>query len=721
MTGVQTCALPISEPAPAATAGTEVVQVSAPASESYQIEQMYALDDVHLNAPGRTMTARDRLDVEFDLTSRPTGVQAANAPVTPAPAPVAAAPVAAAPNAPAAAPAPVAPPEPNVSVKAIRVWARIRQRADEGLGLSSTSSQPAGAGKDTSQIEEVRLRGAVHFHQDPEPGKQRGTTVTGEALDMVSLGEGKSLFKVFHQIPDPNTPRLLPSGLASASPKGAGPLPPLARVDTEDFTIEGPVIGLDQKLDRAWVNGRGSLTQMAQRGLLTDKGLDNPAPPALKTKGQTPGPDPAAKQTPLKITWKTSMKFFGQPTDPKRPQVAHAEFSNDVRAEMEDALLLCQEMQTYMDRTVQLARAPKDAKAPATAQASAEPEAAEPRAQIAWIECFGGKSGTEERKVIAVSRKLEPESRILLQQQQIESDHLTYDKRTGNFHVPGPGLVYLYNREDKESASPVGGTATAAGRPPVRPIADANPAGSNTRRATAVVGRNSVRGPGVEPPGAASVRPRKPLPPLKLTQVAFSRAMKGRFGTGKDTDKTETRWADFFGDVQVLNGKVANEKVTFNFDAPPSDSIFLTSQTLRVVSEPTAGGAKESARNFLTAWDDAYAIAGDKTIQGDKITYDSLSELFYAYAFEGRKVNIAQQGQLGQPYTTTGGEAVRYNYKTGEGQLIGPTAVQLVDAKTGGRPGLAKPTDFKDDGKPLRNPYRKPGRSTTERKGFSGK
>ena len=276
---------------------------------------------------------------------------------------------------------------------------------------------------------------------------------------------------------------------------------PLARVETEDFSIEGPVIGLNQKTDRAWVNGPGSLTQMAQRGLLTDKGLDNP-PAGSKTPTKAPGqPAPAAKPTPLKISWKSAMKFFGQPTDPKGPRVAHAEFYQDVRAEMEDSLLLSQEMKTYMDRTIKLEQPRRD---PPPPRGDAPPAAEEPKPQIAWIDCYGREVGDEYRQVIAVSRKLDPETRVLLQQQQIEGEHVLYDKRTGDFFVPGPGLVYLYNREDQDDRrrpAPAPAPGATANRPTMRPTAGPSQPAGNTRRATAVVGRNSN---GTSNPGPAA-------------------------------------------------------------------------------------------------------------------------------------------------------------------------------------------------------------------------
>ena len=219
------------------------------------------------------------------------------------------------------------------------------------------------------------------------------------------------------------------------------------------------------------------------------------------------------------------------------------------------------------------------------------------------------------------------------------------------------------------------------------PTANPDPPAANTRRATVVIGRDSNTPTADRRADASKTKAKekaKPLPPLKLTQVNFSRQMKGRFIAGKD--RTETRWADFFGDVQALNAKVPDEQATFDFDRPPDDGMYLTAQTLRVISEPPPVGSSSPSQNFLKAWENAQARTKNETIQADVITYDSLKELFYAYGKDGREVILAQQSSTGQPPSIGPGQAVQYNRKTGEWQVISPGSMEIVDAKTGGRP-----------------------------------
>jgi lipopolysaccharide export system protein LptA len=574
-------------------------------------------------------------------------------------------------------------------------------------------------------------------------------------------------FKVYNVDPDKAAPLDLRSRLSRdellARIETVGRSFPLARVETDDFTVEGPRIGLNQLTDEAWVDGRGVLTQLAPRGLLTDKGMDNNANTNKNTStarptqrvALAPAPGPASatspvpagtqsNMTPLRITWTHSMQFKGQSTNPKGLPAGRAHFVANVRAEMEDSLMLAQEMTTYLDRTIKLNRPRRDGAArPANGGqngSSTSPEAAEtePKPQIALIDC--------KYKVLVDNRKVDPETKVVLQRQVIDGEQVVYDKLTGNFlALPAPGRmgrVYLYNRDGQETiatpgpgrvpapATPAGPSTTADGRT-IRPTANPTSGpGGNLIRATEVVGRNATtdaatginaRGANIEdklPVG--ETQPARPkLMPLKVTQIMYADEMHGRFGTGKEQDTTDPRWADFFGDVEVLHALVPDDKTVFDFDNPPPDATFLTAQTIRVVSEPPPPGSTAPARSFLKAWENAEAETIDTTIQADKITYDSAKELFYAYG-ELDQVYFVQQKFFGQPASTATGRTLKYNRRTGESEVDNPNVVQFVDDKFGVRPGWATPKpEIKKPKKPLA-PFRGPGRAHFERKGFNG-
>ena len=683
---------------------------AAPSSGSSRIDRLLALVDVQLTAPGQNIIAHDQLATEFVYPPPVIGPPPARTAPAPTVPPSGAAPDANAGPKPAGAKsdpqalAKAKPDEPDVVVKAHRVWAKILMRPRDAPGAAGEGKAGGAIGGGKSEIQEVRLRGAVDFHQDAAPGKLRGTDVTGEAVDLINQGEGKSKFKVFSADPFGAKPRRGDPGHFAI---------PFARVETDEFTIEGPVIGLDQKADQSWVDGQGTLTQMAERGLLTDKGLtpDTKAAEKGKAKGEAGGAE--AKKVPMKITWKKDMKFFGQATDLKGKPAARAHFSGGVRAEHgSDGLLVCEDMTTYMDRTVSLARPRRDPKAAADDPLANVPE---PKPQIAVIDCVG--------KVIAISRKVDKTGK-LLEQQRIEGDHITYDKLSGEFEVFGEGQTFLYALEDQEKGALAPGNASAPRT--ITPVADPGRGDAGGGRTTPVIGRNTARGPaGSSKPAAkdqAKAKAMAKAPALVLTQIRFRNGMRGRFGSGKDADRTETRRADFFKDVEAMHAKVADQNKKLDPDALPADAFFLTADILRVVSEPPPGGGDGPSRNFLKAWEDVNAIADDKTIQADVLTYDSFNELFYAYGEEGREVTIAQQSGPGQPALVIPGRAVRYNRKTGESQLIEPRSVRWLDAKTGTRPTLVGPPGpAPKPGKRPRTPYRAPARKDQERRGFNGR
>jgi hypothetical protein len=714
-------------------------------SGNFQIEHLLAVRDAHLVAPAKDLKARERLDADFE--------ESPSAPIvtrsTAAPSPQPAGPVNAQEGGEAAtvqndAPAKDKKTDPYTAVLANRVRAKIlvdpnsttanTQSGDRAKPTSPSLASNSANSNAKYEVREVRLFGAVTMHQDPAPGKIKGQDASGEALVLINEGPGKVIFDLYHRDPTHDQAKLAQRGPW-----------PNARVTTEDMDIEGQVLKVNQKTDQAWVFGPGKLVQLTDRGVLTDRTPDNPEQESDQPEGQ--GEDsrkdkvtrPAkprmragkllTEKVPLTITWGEKMTFNGITTDPENRPAAKAVFYKNVRAEMEDSLLYCTEtMTTYTDQPIPLAEVGKMSQSAAAANSQKKPvqgsgagegdedESTKPKPDLALIDCVG--------KAIAISRKVDPDRPVLISLQKIVGERLIYDRRTGDFHVPGPGIVYLYDRNNDANATP--------GLNPQDPVA-------NQRTIIRTSGPPSGRPSGTKPgakrkparPATASSdtdkkqtpsSPRNALQPLILTQIEFAREMKGRFGTGKEADKTETRWAEFFTNVQAARAPVRNELVTFSFDRCPRDSYFLTSQTLRVVTEPPPPGSPENtpARNFLKGWDDALARTKDTTIQADEITYDSYNDLIYARSLEGKPVQVLQQAAAGQPGSPMRADAVRVNPKTGAADFWGPQAIQMLEAKTGARPAPVAPPD--PNAKPPKTPktpYRTP-RSSGERRGFTG-
>ena len=485
--------------------------------------------------------------------------------------------------------------------------------------------------------------------------------------------------------------------------------------------MQAPVLKLNQITDVAQADGPGRLVQYTTRALLSDKaegedGVKAEAPdnadsggkPATKPKGaQTVKPKPKTRagktlseKVPLVITWREKMRFYGTSRDPDNRPAARAEFYGNVRSDMEDGLLYCTKiMTTFTDQPIPLAelgkmsQAGSGTKAKGTTRqeaANGGAESEKPKPDLTLIDLVGN--------AVAINRKVDPDRPVLVSLQKITSQHLIYDRRTGNFESPCAGMVYLFDKaEDAQKPKEPAGHAPVANRRTIR---------------------QTAAKPGDKPGGKTATLP------LVLTQIKFSREMYGRLGTGKANDKTETRWANFFGDIEAARTPVASETMPpLDYDHLPPDSYFLTSQIMRVVSEPPPPGSASNtpARNFLKAWDDAYAKTDDSMIQADVITYDSHNDLMYANGVEGRPVQVVQQvgpGQVGSPMRA---DAVRVNPKTGAADVIGPNVMQMLDKRTGTRPTFVAPPDPNaKPPKPRKNPF-KIAPNNGERRGFTGR
>lgn len=742
----------------------------------FRIDRLLAFRDAHLTAPGKKLTARSRLDAEFieEKPPKPPPAPAQGAPAEPTasetPAPTEG--DEQAPGEPAEPPAAEPPPRPVVG-SAERIWAKVATLPDAPgpvatppAELAKTSPQPAIASSATttpprssagglgsrSEVRKVWMFGDVALHQDPEPGRTQGDEVYGEAVYLENPGPNKAITHVYQRDPTEDPPR-------------PGPLP-LAWVLTDERSIKGEVIRINQATDQAWVDGPGTSTQLTARAFLSDKapdpeeeaGGDEPSPsektpsnrdgaspaPSIRTTAppsppvlSTADPDPRtatkpktaadesptddarkpktragkalSPKAPFTITWTKNMEFLGRSKDLDGNKAGKAIFYGRVRADMEDGVLQCEDhMITYTDREVPLAKLNSLSRAAGARPdpAGAEPE---PSPELALIECFG--------KAVAINRKVDPLSPIELERQMIQGDYLRYDRRTGEFYVPGSGWVHLYEREKKE-----GDDAGLGGDRPA-------PASASSARTVVPTSGRSDSQP-VDRPAAKKSRktakksePDKPeIPSLVLTQIKFTTGMRGRFGVGNADDSKETRWSEFFGDVETARARVPDVRSFLKPDKLPADGFFLTGQTMRVITEPPPVGSPPStpARNYLKAWEKAYVWNSDKTLQADVVTYDSYKDLIYAYGENGRGVVFAQQYAVGQPAAPSYARAVQLNPKTGGSHLIDASTLQSIDQRTGVRPTrLSPPGPTEKAKKKKKAPFKVPS-NNYERRGFTG-
>jgi len=754
-----------------------------PDNAGFQIDRLFALNDVHLHAPAKTMTARERLDAEF-VDAEPsspapgTGAegedtansQAAKSEKSQEDEPESAQSQDAGrkQGTPAGDNQPAKPAtEPPMTGSADRMWLRVAMKPEaiqkKGSRKRTDGNEPAtgpatalaapGALGSNSEVRKVWMFGSVSLHQDPAEGKVKGNDASGDALYLDNRGEGKALTYIYQRDPTEDPPR-------------PGPLP-LAWVSTEDRLIKGEVIRVNQETDQAWVDGPGTSTQLTDRGFLTDKAPEEDADAAASQEGDQPsgapasrdgasslepnrrdgrllagndlkehstarldqspvtttkpknrGGRPVAEKVPLTITWTKKMEFMGRSTDLEGRPAAKAIFYGTVLAEMDDGLLKCEDhMITYADKVVPLKQlgSLSEKKPRGSAQPAEEDAEPEPKPDLAVIECFG--------KAVAITRKVHPDRPLEMQRQIVHGEYLNYDRRSGEFYVPGEGLVYLYDRPKKsqEQEGPdakgngdSGVGNAAASRRTVTPTSSRTPnPASRTERTSKKAGSAASR---------TNDQGDEEIAPLVLTKIKFVTGMRGRFGTGKQNDKTEDRWAEFFGDVDAARAEVPTVHTELNFDKLPSDGFSLTGQTLRVITEPPPVGSPPStpARNYLKAWDKAYARDATSMIQADVITYDSYKDLIYAYGEQGRQVLVAQQYAPLQPATRSSARAWQFNPKTHASYAVDSSTVMMVDKKTGTRPTAAKALDPNAKPPKKKKPQFRLAPSNIERRGFTG-
>jgi hypothetical protein len=753
-------------------------------SPGFQIDRLVALKDVHMYAPSKTMTAHERLDAEFveeeqspkvlktssqaddrtDSQQRKTADSGPDGPIG-AQSHDAGQDQDARNNSNQPA---KSGPEPPMTGSADRMWLRIAMkpqittkeqspraaRGNEREPAAATDLSTPGALGSNSEVRKVWMFGSVSLHQDPAQGKVKGNDASGDALYLDNRGEGKALTYVYQRDPTEDPPR-------------PGPLP-LAWVSTEDRLIKGELIRVNQESDQAWVDGPGTSTQVTDRGLLSDKApqadvdddaaaehdsdqlASSPASrntpsrtkpdprdgrllagndtrehstarlnlsPPKASKPKSRGGHPLTENVPLTITWTKKMEFMGRSTDLEGQPAAKAIFYGTVLAEIEDGLLKCEDhMVTYADKVVPLKQlgglSPQKSRGGMEpAEEDAEPE---PKPDLAVIECFG--------KAVAITRKVHPDRPLEMQRQIVQGEYLNYDRRSGEFFVPGEGLVYLYDRpkKSKDEGSESTGNDASGGANPNAPRRTVTPTSGRTPTSASRTERTSTKAASTASRAGSQLE--ADIPPLVLTKIKFVTGMRGRFGTGKQNDKTDERWAEFFGDVDAARAEVPTVHAELNFDKLPSDGFSLTGQTLRVITEPPPAGspAATPARNYLKAWDRAYARDATSTIQADVITYDSYKDLIYAYGEQGRQVLVAQQYAPLQPVNRASARAWQFNPKTHASYAVDSSTVMMVDKKTGTRPAAAQALDPNAKPPKKRKQQFRPPPSNIERRGFTG-
>ena len=494
------------------SAGESQTKQASPGGGSLQMERLLALQDVHMLAPAKIITAHQRLDAEF--------VEVPMAPATPATSMAATRPVkvdnttnVTAPNLNAvpekarvlgqsseqatASDQPEKEPlaEPLMVGSAEQIWARLDMEPNPNRGSGSgakpkTASTRRGSTESKATIRKMWMFGNVALHKDPAKGKSKGQRGLGEAFYLDNRGENKAITYLYQ-----HDPREKASPLPS-------PLPPAWVEDEEKIIKAAGIIKMNQETDQVWVEGPGTLVQLAEKAptiaSAPTAGLDAGAvatatqAPRSNSRHSMPGTQaaslvtqnhatagrpasqgkafapaikraasrPVDEKAPSTIRFSERMEFVGQTTDPEGNPSGRADFYGIVTTEMEDALLHCEEkMIAFTDRAVPLAELGEMSKAPSKPRSGNE----DIEATNAATNANDDDEAEEKPKpqlalikcygnAVAITRKVDPDAHVLLKQERIEADEvLNYDRRTGAFDAPGKGTVYLYDRSNNST------------------------------------------------------------------------------------------------------------------------------------------------------------------------------------------------------------------------------------------------------------------------------
>jgi hypothetical protein len=627
--------------------------------------------------------------------------------------------------------------------------------------------------------------------------KPQGDDIYGEAVYLDNKGEGKLSARVYHRDPTDPTPLPGPIRWARVSTDDMIIYGEILWMDQEHDKVwaYGPGT-LSQWTDRALLTDKAPETQAAAAAVGGPAVTRTTAPPAAasggrrataaRTNGAPPSQGdrvaatreatgtgaPSAPGEPPKprtragrpigdkdllfITWTKAMEFNGRTKDTAGRPAGRADFYGVVNAKMTDALLHCErKMVAFTDREVPLKQLGPSIAGRARGDAAGrdQPEIPEgdengertgpgrSRVDIAMIYCFGNPT--------AISRKVDPDVSVVLEKQRIDAwdyktsaidkgqvdvpGRLDYNRRTGEFYVPGPGIVYLYDRpDDSQKAGERPGDPSRNGGAARPGLSRGGARTADGRTVIPTSGRTPNRGDGArapagarpgEAPGSPAVKKR--FLPLVLMQIEFSTAMRGRMGAGQADDTRQERWSEFFGDIEFLRSKVPNDGAVLDPDRPFSDEngFYLTSQMLRVIQEPPPPGSPEKApaHSFAKAWDKVHVNSGETlSIESDVATYDSEYDVIWAYGEGEHGVTYVHQNGPGQPPSQSSGKALQYNLKTHAGHAANSNAVSLVDHRTGARPTpMAPPDPTAPPPRKRRTPFKVPN-TNLERRGFTG-
>jgi hypothetical protein len=231
-------------------------------------------------------------------------------------------------------------------------------------------------GGEKNELDELRCFKDVHVIQAPATPEEKGVDIVGDKLHLKHFPEGNQLVVTGD----------------------------LAQLRLDKIFIVGPVVNIDQAANKAYVNGIGAMQMESQSDFQGN---------------------PLKKPVPLTIHWNKSMMFNGP----------DAEFHGGIQATQENAHLMCQVLQVYFDKPVNLKEGNKGGDA----------------AKVKHLVC--------DQKVSL--HDVTYEDKRVVKDQFIACNELAVDNEANRALAKGPnGIVRLY----QPGAADSGPTGTPVGR-----------------------------------------------------------------------------------------------------------------------------------------------------------------------------------------------------------------------------------------------------------------
>ncbi len=236
-----------------------------------------------------------------------------------------------------------------------------------------------------NELDKLVCRGSVHVRQEPATADDKEVDIRGETLELTRHAEGDVLVVV-------------------------GKTSQTALIKLDKMTILGPVVTIDQKTNRATVEGTGAMTMPSNTSFDGGK---------------------LEKTTMLTVYWDKSMFFDGK----------FAEFHGGIQALQDKARMACQTMQVYLDREVSFRENAKGGEAP----------------KVHKLVCDAG---------VRVEDRTEENGR-LTSHKIISAKELALDQQDGRVLAAGPGWVRILQLGARGELFPTapGGVRPPAGAP----------------------------------------------------------------------------------------------------------------------------------------------------------------------------------------------------------------------------------------------------------------